>query len=109
MALLTPVRPTLNGTVLAPSSAASGGDQFPNDGKTLYYVNNGGAGSINVTFDALKADGDLPLTDIVKAVANGTAQIFGPFPTKLFNNAQGLVSVTYSGVSSVTVKAIRLP
>lgn len=107
MATLAVVTPSLAGTVCTPVAAASGGDVFQNDGDTLFYVANGGGAPITVTVVAQYADGDLPLTDKVVTVTNGTSQIIGPFPARYFNNALGLVSITYSAVTTVTVKPIR--
>jgi hypothetical protein len=107
MAVLTPINPSVDGTTFTPVAAASGGDQFRNDGNTLFYVNNGGGSPINVTIAAQFVAGDLPLTDQVIAVTNGTAKLIGPFPPRLFNDAQGLLNITYSGVTTVTVLAVR--
>jgi len=107
MATLAVIDPVLEGVVFTPVAAAAGGDQFPNDGNTLLYVNNGSGAPITVTIVAQYVDGNVPLTDVATAVAAGGARIFGPFPTRYFNNALGLVSLTYSGVTTLTVKPFR--
>ena len=95
------------------SSAASGGDVFANDGRTLLVVNNASGGSLTVTVAAQNTsptiDGYGPLTkgDGGGAVAAGATGVFGPFPTVPFNNASGQAVVTYSGVTSLTVAAIK--
>lgn len=45
--------------------------------------------------------------DVAVAVPNGEERMVGPFDPTDFNGASG-VSVTYSGVSSVTVAAIKI-
>lgn len=104
---------------LAPSyaAAAGGGDEIPNDnGDVILHVKNGGGGSINVTVAPQVASvalngglGTYTRSNLVVAVPNGGERMIGPFPRRAFNNANGRVAVTYSGVTSVTVAAIRVP
>ncbi len=107
MATLAVVEPVLEGVVFTPVAAAAGGDQFLNDGDTLLYVLNASGAPITVTIAAQYVDGNVPLTDVASAVAAGGARIFGPFPPRYFNNSLGLVSITYSGVTTLTVKPFR--
>lgn len=98
------------------SAAAAGGDTFANDTleRTFLFVKNGGAGAITVTGTAQKTQagvrgfGALPRNDIAVSVPAGQDRLIGPF-TDAFSDAAGNVSVTYSGVTSVTVAAVRLP
>jgi precorrin-6B methylase 1 len=116
MATLTLQTILLAGAVITPVAAAGGGDEFANasDERTYLQVTNGSGGSINVTIPAQQANvavagfGTLDLDDEVIAVANGATKLIGPFPSAKFNNASGRVEVEYSGVSSVTVAAVRL-
>ena len=117
MADLSATDISIAGTALSLASAAAGGDTFPNpeDNRTFFMVTNGGGGSITVTFDAVPTSvqvagfGAVPVADTAVAVAAGATRVFGPFPPQRFNTAAGRVAVTYSGVSSVTVGAFRLP
>jgi len=101
---------------IAPSfaAAAGGGDTFANDGDALLYVKNGGGGSVTVTITAqavsltVPGRGAMTKANAGGAVAAGADRVFGPFPPASFNNASGQVAVTYSGVTSVTVAALRL-
>jgi hypothetical protein len=74
----------------------------------------GGVGSINVTIPAqrtsarVKGAGTLTISDIVVAVANGAEKIIGPIP-EAYINASGNITVNYSGTSSVTAGAFKLP
>lgn len=116
MAVLTKVVPTLAGTATTPAAAAAGGDSFTNPrGNSLLRVINGGGGSINVTIaaqvTARPADGSFPamtLANQVVAVAAGATRLIGPIPPA-FNDGNGSVQVTYSGVTTVTVEAVDLP
>lgn len=113
MAALSVITSAPGGSAWSTASAAGGGDTFVNNGKTLFYVNNGSGGSITVTFTAqntVNVDGQsLSLSNIAVAVGAGAAKIFGPFPAGIFNNSSGAVAVTYSGVTSLTVAPISLP
>ena len=80
-------------------AAASGGDNFPNDGHTLLYVSNQGAGGITVTADSI-ANKAYTIGTLVRA-------LIGPFPKSDFDDVDGKVQITYSGVTTVTVAAIR--
>lgn len=96
-------------------AASGGGDVVDNDGQTFLHVKNGGGGSINVTVAAqvaaFQTPGMGPMTkaNIVVAVANGAEKFIGPFAKQAFNTAAGQVAITYSGVTSVTIAAVRLP
>lgn len=114
MATLTPYSPTMSGTLIVPASASAGGDQFANPrGTALLHVRNGGGSSINVTLTAQQTirpgEGPFPtmtLANNVVAVGAGAERVIGPIPSA-FNDGNGNVQVTYSGVSSVTVFVIQ--
>lgn len=111
MAALTPLTPSLTGPLLGAVAAAGGGDTFPNTGKEYLYVKNASGGSYNVTIDS-PATCSFSLAassghDTVVAVGAAEERIIGPFPVTRFNDGSGNVSVTYSGVTSLTVAVIR--
>lgn len=114
MADLTPLSPALGGTTFSAAAASGGGDKFLNPrGNALLYVKNGGGGSIDVTLAAQTttrpAGGKFPAMTVsnkVVTVAAGAEKLIGPIPTA-YNDSAGKVNVTYSGVSSVTVKPIQ--
>ena len=89
--------------------AAVGPDTFPNDGaKTMLTVDNGGGGAITVTFDGTgtgPTDAVAFDDDVATSVGAAEQWTFGPFPKSRFTS---VVTVTYSGVSSVTVAATTL-
>jgi len=97
------------GVASVAASAAGGGDVFPNDGRTIVEITNGGGGSITPTF---AATGTLPsgaaITSVATAIAAGATRIFGPFPPEQFNNSSGQVAITYTGVTTVTVRCISV-
>lgn len=107
MATLTVLEATTAGVAFTTASAAGGGDAFPNTGSEVLYVNNGGGAPINVTLDVTGVVGRSGEagTDRVVAVANGAAKFIGPFDPAAFG---GTVTITYSGVTTVTVAVLRV-
>lgn len=102
MALLTRQQPKLAGTAITYAAASGGGDTFGWTSDGVLRVKNGSGGSITVTIVTPgntkygQADPDIPV-----AVAAGAEAAIGPFPATLATD--GVVSVTYSGVTSLTV------
>ncbi len=101
---------------LAPAlSAVSAQDTFEAGGsdRVFLHVANGGAGSITVTIAAVRAIaevpgvGELAVPDIAVAVAAGAEKMIGPF-NSAYADADGTVTVDYSGTTSVTAAAIKL-
>lgn len=96
------------------AAAAGGGDAFVNDGRTFLMVTNGGGAPINVTLVVQRPNlrvpgaGTVVFASIVTSVTNGTTR-FIAVPTGPYNDTNGRVQVTYSGVTSVTVGAFRVP
>lgn len=104
MALLSPLRATRSGTLVSTASAAGGGDTFRPGDSVKLVVANGGGSSITVTVDRTRLSNTGRDDNEGGAVAAGATRIFGPFPAADFANASdGLVHVTYSAVTSVTV------
>lgn len=114
MALLTPtiVSGSANPT-LTTAAAAAGGDTVafnPSREQVLVAINNSGA-SINVTVTAQRTtlrSGDATFTrsNTVQAVAAGTTRYF-PM-TSEFADANGLINIGYSAVTSVLVGVLEL-
>lgn len=104
MAVLAPVTPGLAGGAEAFVAASAGGDTFPNDGHTMLHVKNGGGAPINVTIDSKVACNQGADHDLIVAVPNAGERFIGPFPQERFGTD---VNVTYSGVGTVTVAAVK--
>ncbi|MER7517777.1 hypothetical protein [Streptomyces sp. NPDC126499] len=92
------------------AAASGGGDKLKPGKGTFLHVINGGGSSITVTLVAPGTYyGSVANPDPMYTVgASGEMMI--PVPASPFANASdsGLASVTYSGVTSVTVAAIRI-
>lgn len=109
MATLSVQQITLAGTVTSYASAAGGGDKCLPGENTFIGVFNGGASPITVTVDSVRNSDQGTDEDLVVTVANGVQKYIGPLkPNRFANASDGLVSWTYSGVSSVTVAAVSI-
>ena len=108
MAALTVQTISLTGLTPTTTAAGAGGDTFANaaDASTFLRVENGGGGSVTVTIASTTTCSQGGTHDVAVAVAAGAKADIGPFDPTRFGTT---VSVTYSGVSSVTVAARRLP
>lgn len=114
MAALTPLRATVAGATKTMDNAGGSGDTAPNpNGNLLLEVNNGGVGSITATITAVQttrpAEGSYPamtVANIAVSVGAGATKLIGPIPTA-YNDANGNIAISYSGTTSVTVKAIQ--
>lgn len=90
-------------------AATGGGDAFAPGMDTLIRVNNAGGGAITVTFATPGTVAGNAIADGGGTVTNGQSRLFGPFPPDQYADpVTGLVTTTYSGVTSVTVGAFKI-
>lgn len=117
MALLTVQEITRAGPTPTYASATSGGDTFNNDDseRTFLHVKNAGS-QITLTIVTAKTSvqvsgyGAVALADITVTIPATTGdKMIGPFPGVRFNTSNGQVAITYSGVTSVTIAAVKVP
>lgn len=97
-------------TGLTPSftSSASAGMSFPNDGRTFIEVKNTSGSAATVSIDVPGTVDDLAVTDRTVSVGATTGdKMIGPFPTSVYNQADGSVYVDFSHVTSLTIAALR--
>lgn len=87
-------------------AAASGGDTFANDGQTMLHVKNSSGAAITVTVNSVTPCDQGFDHDAVVSVPAGGERIIGPFSVARFGTTVG---VTYSGVTGLTVAAIKVP
>lgn len=117
MANLTINDITQAGTQITTSAAAGGGDTLtPTVGdyrNLILYVNNGGGAPITVTIDDPTSLTPTAATqfnpDQAVSVTNGTIKAILIDVRRTLNTGTGLISITYSAVTSVTVAAFRVP
>jgi len=91
------------------ATAATGGDEFVNDGVfTFFHAKNAATPAIAVTFVTQKTVDGQAVGDRTVSLPDGEERMVGPFPTDVYNNANGRVAVTYDAVASVTIAAIKM-
>jgi hypothetical protein len=95
-------------------AAAGGGDAFVPSDRTFVRINNAGGGAITATFAtpatvAAGGGSTLAVADGGGSVTNAQSRLFGPFPAELYADpTTGMCTLTYSGVTSVTVGVFKL-
>lgn len=110
MAQLTVQNASTTGLEVTFAAAAAGGDKFQNDGHSIIEIINGGGGDITLTI-AANVDNPPPGTAETNATVTVTAgeRRHVWVPQAGYNDANGDVNLSYSGVSSVTIAIISLP
>lgn len=110
MATLATQNISLAGLADALAAAAGGGDAFTPDKETFLRVNNASGGAITVTVVTPGTIRGIAEADPQISVPAGQSRMFGPFPPELFGDPAnaGLASITYSGVTSLTIGAFKL-
>ena len=89
-------------------SAAAGGDEFVNNGRTQLYVLNSDPSSITVSFIAFRKCDQNVLHTYDFTAPDGGTRVLGPFETFVFNNSNDRVEVTYSSVTNISVAAVSI-
>ena len=103
------VQSSPRGAVFAPAACdASNGNKFSNDGRTLLYVENGGADSATVTIDTPATVGGLAVAQNAITLSAGQGKICGPFPPEIYNQPrgatdEGCVRLSFSGTGAADV------
>jgi hypothetical protein len=92
--------------LLAPAEAA--GAYWLNNGAEYLAVQNAGADAVTVTFAYTAAFNGVVQSSHTVSVAAGKTLLIGPFAQRLYNDTSQLVTVTYSGVTGVTVAVFRV-
>lgn len=89
------------------AAATSGGDVLAPNDHGILLVNNGSGSSITVTI-AVPGNTKYGIAnpDPTIAVPAGTIRAIGPFPSDLGDPTDGMVHITYSAVTTVTVAAV---
>lgn len=112
MALLAVQQATLSGTPITYAAAAAGGDTFAPPGGTSTHlrVKNGGGSAITATlaFPGTTSYGVAKPAKQSASIAAGAEVAIGPIPAEAVDTSTGLVSVTYSGVTTVTVAVVSV-
>ncbi len=90
------------------AACAVGGDAFANTGQEVAVITNASVGSITVTFATQNTSDGLAVADLAVVLAAGECRAVGPFAIGIYNDASNLVQMTYSGVTTLTAKIIKV-
>lgn len=101
----TIIRNGLNPTF---NAAAGGGDEFANTGKEFIHLKNGDGSPMTVTIVTQITVDAQAVGDRAVVVGAGEERIIGPFPSAEYNDSGGLVQLTYSAVTSLTVAVLKV-
>lgn len=109
MATLTvaPAIRTGTGVDMTGAAAAGGGDAFANTGQEVLFVTLVGSACTVTVVTQATSDGQAVTALAVVCPLNKTTAI-GPFPPGVFNDGSGLVQLTYTAVTAVTVKVLKV-
>ncbi len=108
MATLSAVQSKIAGTAVTYVAAAGGGDKFaPGDHREFRVKNGATASTLSIAVPgAPRYGGTFPVASgAAVTIAANTEYTFGPFPSDLAQS-DGLVSVTYGNVTSITVAVV---
>jgi hypothetical protein len=91
------------------AAATGGGDTIAPSDRGALVVKNGDASSKTVTIVTPGNDKyGQARPDIAVVVAAGATELIGPLPQDLADPTTGLVGISYSAVTSVTVAAVSI-
>jgi hypothetical protein len=111
MALLASQSIIRAGLASAYAAAAGGGDTFTPDNRTFLQFKNASGAPITVTIVTPRTDalGNAVADNTVSIPATTGDKMIGPFPAEHYADpTTGLASITYSGVTDLTVGAFKL-
>ncbi len=109
MALLATQQIGFAGTATTLTAAAGGGDTVSPDDRTFLWVKNASGGAITVTVVIPGTYIGQNLPDVAVSVPATTGERFiGPLTRQIADPTTGVVNITYSGVTSLTVAAVRI-
>lgn len=104
MAAIAPQVAKVVGTAVTFAAASAGGDTVAPNPTGILHVKNGSGASITVTVVVPgNTEFGQAAPDIPVVVAAGGHAAIGPLNSQTLLNGSGLVDITYSGVTSLTV------
>ena len=108
MAVLATVVVGLAGTAPALVAAAGGGDRIEPGDRVFLHAKTTGTVS-TITIDSVAPSNYGTDADVVVVMPATGERFIGPLPASRFaSNSDGLVSITYSAVTGLTVEAVRI-
>lgn len=94
--------------VVPTQNAVAASDQFPNDGHTMLWIENGSGSPLTVTIVTPGTIDGQAVSDRDVTIADGAIKVIGPFPRNVYNDSDGLVTVEFDETTSVTAAAISV-
>jgi hypothetical protein len=91
------------------AAAEAGGDAFLNSGRVLVHVKNGHTAEQTMTVNSQALCNQGFDHDVAVAIPPSGEKMIGPFPKERFNDVDGKVQISYSGVTNLTIAALELP
>ncbi len=109
MATITAVSPKREANSFSMASAAAGGDEFVNNGGELLLLEhtNGAGADMTLTIVTQQTVDGEAVADKTITIGKGTIQLLGPFPTGIYNDANGKVQLTYSSETDCQLAVIK--
>lgn len=107
MAALTTQEIVPAGVTLTFAACAGGGDTFVNDGNTFLYVKNGSGGALTVTIATPATPSGLTVAMPPVSVPAGGEKCIKPPPPQYSQPGAATTNITYSGVTSLTIAAVK--
>lgn len=107
MATLTVQQIVRAGLEAAYASCAGGGDEFANSGDEFIHIINGHSSPQTVTIVSQSTVDGLAVADREVEITNAEERMIGPFPASTYNDGDGLVQLTYDGVTALTIAIIK--
>lgn len=108
MALLAPQQIQITGPAITLAAAAGGGDTVAPNDRLFLWVKNASGSPITVTVVVPGTYFGQALPDVAVSVPATTGErMIGPLDSRLADPSTGVISITYSAVTSVTVAAVK--
>ncbi len=109
MATLTVAPADRAGVTLSGAAAATvSGDAFLNTGREVAVFSNASGSPITITFVSQNTVDGRAVADRTVSIAAGATVAYGPFPGGIYSDTNGLVQMTYSDVTTLTVKVLKV-
>lgn len=108
MATITAQVPARSANPITFSAASAGGDKFANTGKEYVIVRNGSGSPVTLTVTTPATNDGLAIADRTIEVAAGATHFLGPWPTGLYNDGDGMVNLSWSLETDMTLAVIRI-
>lgn len=89
----------------AATAAGATGDTVANNGNMHIIVTDTGTTAPTVTIISQTACNQDETHDIEVSIPSGESRVIGPFPPSRFNTAAGVIEVSYSSETDVTIEA----